>query len=117
MIGGERKDNLGRASNEMATGFLVLDSAKNTKEVDQHHTVSKFRPIVEAVNLTTVLGDASKWKDIVEIHAEVGVDVVDEGLDILFGGLVEGNNSESRPTTAEGLEDRLVVFNRLPAVA
>ena len=108
---------MGRAGNKVATGLLVLDGTKDTKEIDQHHTVSKFRPIVEAVDLTTILGDASKWEDVVEIHAEVGVDVVDEGLDILFGGLVEGNNSKSRPATAEGLEDRLVVFNRLPAVA
>jgi len=101
----------------METGFLVLDGTENAKEVDQHHTVGKLRPIVEAVDLMTVLGDARKWKDVVEIHAEIGVDVVDEGLDILFRGLVEGNDSESRATAAKGLEDRLVVFNRLPAVA
>ena len=117
MVGRERKDNLGGVGNKMATELLVLDGTENAKEVDQHHTVGKLRPIVEAVDLTTVLGDASKWKDVVEIHTEVGVDVVDKGLDILFGGLVEGNDSESRTTAAKGLEDRLVVFNSLPAVA
>jgi len=60
MIGRERKDNLSRAGNEMAAGFLFLDGTENAKEVDQHHMVSKLRPIVEAVDLTTVLGDASK---------------------------------------------------------
>jgi len=101
----------------MATSLLVLDGTENAKEVDQHHTMGKLRPIIETVDLTTVLGDASKWKDVVEIHAEVRVDVIDEGLDILLGGLVEGNDSESRSTTTKRLEDRLVVFNRLPAVA
>jgi len=117
MIRRERKDNLSGACNKMTTSLLVLDGTENAKEVDQHHTVSKLRPIVEAVDLTSVLRDASKWKDVVEIHAEVRVDVVDEGLDILFGGLVEWNDSESGATAAKGLEDRLVVFNRLPAVA
>jgi len=116
MVRGERKDNLSLAGNEMATSLLVLDGTENAKEVDQHHTMSKLRPIIETVDLTTVLGDA-QMKDVVEIHAEVRVDVVDEGLDILLGGLVEGNDSESRATTTKGLEDRLVVFNRLPAVA
>ena len=94
MIGGERKDNLSRGGNELATGLLVLDGTKNVKEADRHHTVSKLRPIIKAVDLMTVLGDASKWKDVVEIHAEVGIDIVDEGLDILLGDLVEGNDNE-----------------------
>ena len=98
----------------MVTNLLVLDSTENAKEVNQHHTVSKLRSIIETVHLTTVLGDAIKWKDVVKIHTKVGIDVVDEGLDILFGGRVEGNDSESRATTAK---DRLAVFNRLPATA
>ena len=101
MIGGERKDHLSWACNEMVTNLLVLDGTKNAKEVDQHHTVSKLRSIIEAVHLTTVLGDASKWKGVVEIHTKVGVDVVDESLDILFGGRVEGNDSKSRATAAK----------------
>jgi hypothetical protein len=117
MIGREREDNLSWVCNEMATSLLVLDGTENAEEVDQHHTVSELRPIVEAVDLTTTLGDAGEWKDVVKIHAEVGVDVVNKGLDILFGGLVEGNDSKGRATAAKGLEDRLIVFNRLPAVA
>ena len=83
MVGRERKDNLGGVGNKMVTELLVLDGTKNGKEVDQHHMVGKLRPIVKAVDLTTVLGDASKWKDVVKIHTKVGIDVVDEGLDRL----------------------------------
>ena len=101
----------------MAAGLLALDGTENAKKIDQHHRVSKFGPIVKAVDLTTTLWDASKWKDVIEIHTKVGVYVVDEGLDILLGCLVERNNCESRSTTANGLEDRLVIFDRLPAVA
>ena len=117
MIGREREDNLSWACNKMVTSLLVLDSTKNAKEVDQHHMVSELRPIIEAIDLMTILRDAGKWKDVVEIHAKVGVDVVNKGLNILFGGLVEGNDSKGRATAAKGLEDRLIVFNCLLAVA
>lgn len=117
MIGREREDNLSWACNKMVTSLLVLDSTKNAKEVDQHHMVSELRPIIEAVDLMTILRDAGEWKDVVEIHAEVGIDVVNKGLNILFGGLVEGNDSKGRAMAAKGLEDRLIVFNHLLAVA
>ena len=58
-----------------------------------------------------------RGRRVVEIRAKVGLDVVDKGLKIVLGGLVERNDNESRAMTAKGLEDRLVVFNHLPAIA
>ena len=75
------------AGNKMATGLRVLDAPRIGRK---HHTVSKLRPIVEGISLTTILGNASERKDVVKIHAGVRVDAVDEGLNILVGDLVEG---------------------------
>ena len=43
------KNNLSWVGNEVATGFLILDGTENAEEVNQHHTVSKLGPIIEAV--------------------------------------------------------------------
>jgi hypothetical protein len=77
----------------------------------------KLRSIVEAVDFATVFGNASERDDVVKIHTKVCVDVVNESFNILLRGLVERNDGESRTTTTERLEDALIVFDRLAAVA
>lgn len=117
VVGREGKDDLCGTSNEVATGLLVLDDTKKTEEIDEHDTVSKLRPVVETVNLATVLGNSREWKDVVKIEAKSGVNVVNKGLDVLLRALVEGDDSERRPLAAEPLEDALVVLDCRAAVA
>ena len=53
---------------------------------------------------------------LVQIHAEVCIDIIYKSFNILFRGLIERNDGESRATTAERLEDWLVVFNSLTTI-
>lgn len=117
MVGREGKDHLGGTSHEVTARLLGLDSSKQSEQVHQHHTMSELGLVIEAVDLTTILGDSGERKDVVEIEVESGVDVVDEGLDILLGGLVERHDGEGGSAATMGLEDSLVLLNGLPAVA
>jgi hypothetical protein len=49
--------------------------------------VSKLRSVIKTVNLSSVLGNGSKGKDVVEVETESRVDVVDEVVDVLLGAL------------------------------
>lgn len=44
----------------------------------------KFRLIVKAINVTAILGNGSEGQYVVQIHTQCCVNVVDEGLNILF---------------------------------
>ena len=101
----------------MTACLLVLDGAEETEKVDQHDAVSELRFVVEPVDLSPVLWNSGEGENVVKIEAESLVDVVDEGLNILLGTLVEGNNGQSGTLAAEPLEDALVVLDRRPAVA
>ena len=101
----------------MTACLLVLDGAEETKKVDQHNAVGQLRFVVEPVDLSPVLWNGGKGENVVKIEAESLVDVVDEGLNVLLGTLVERNNGQSGTLAAEPLEDALVVLDRRPAVA
>jgi len=107
---------LSRASDDASASLLVLDTAKDAEEVDKHHTVSKFRTVIETINLATVLRNSSERHDIVKIHVQITIDVIDESFNILSRGLIEGNDSQSRSTTTKRLEDSLIIFDSLAVV-
>ena len=101
---------------EITTGFLLLYGTKQAKQIHEHDVVSKFRLIVQAVNLTPVLRNGSERKDIVQVEVECRVDVVNQGIDVLFRFLVERDDGECGTSAAMCLEDALVIFNRLTTV-
>jgi len=84
---------LSRTGDDAPASLLVLDTAKDAKEIDKHHTVGKFGTVIETIDLTTVLGNSSEGHDVVKIHVQTIIDIINESLDILFGGLIEGNDS------------------------
>ena len=55
--------------------------------------MGEFRFVVQPIHILTVLGDTSERQDVIQIHAEVGINIIHE---ILFRGLVERNDGESR---------------------
>ena len=61
-----------------------LDGPKDTKQVHQHDATSQLRHVIQTVNLPTVYWYAREQNDLVEIHAEIGVDIVDESFDVLL---------------------------------
>ena len=80
-------------SNEMTAGLLDLNRPDKTKELDQHNPVRKLRLVIKTVYLSAVLGNGGEGKDVVKVHTESGVYVVDESLDIMLGALVEQHNN------------------------
>lgn len=69
---------------------MPSDGTKKSKEIDQHHAmVLKFREILNAVNLASVLGKRSKGWGIIELKA----DTIDDCLNVLLGASV-GRNGE-----------------------
>ena len=117
VVGGEREDDLRRARDEVAAGLLVLDRTEETEQVDEHNTMSELRLVIKTINLTTILRDSGEGEDVVQVETEGAVDIVDNGLDVLLGALVEGNHGESGAARAEALEDALVVFDGGATVA
>jgi hypothetical protein len=63
----------------------VLKGSK--RRTHKHDSVSKLRSVIKTVNLSSVLGNGSKGKDVVEVETESRVDVVDEVVDVLLGAL------------------------------
>ena len=55
----------------MTAGFIGLDSTKglDSEEVHQHDLMREFRLIVKNIAFTTILGNDSDGKYIVEAHA------------------------------------------------
>ena len=60
------------------------------------------------------VSSCSKGKYVVEIAAERGID---ECFNVPLRTLVEGNNSESRSSSAKALVDILVIFQNCSVVA
>ena len=56
--------------------------------------MGKFRGVIDPVDLAAILGESGEGDDVVEIDLESGVDVVDEGFNILLRGC-EGVSAES----------------------
>src|SRR5713226_6458630 len=94
--------------NNLMACLLSLDSTEETQEVHKHDTVRELRLVIQTVDLAAILGNSSKWNNIVKIESQCRVNVVNKCLYILFGALVEGNDSKSRTTAAETLENSLV---------
>ena len=111
-----REGDLSKASDDAFASLLVSDTTKDAEEVDKHHTKSKFRTVIETIDLATVLRDSSERHDVVKIHVQFTIDVIDESFNILSRGLIEGNNSQSRSMTTKRLEESLIVFNSLAVV-
>jgi hypothetical protein len=101
---------------EITTGFLLLYGTKQAKQIHEHDAVSKFRLIVQTVDLAPVLRNGGKRKDIVQVEVERRVDVINQGIDVLFRSLVERDDGECGTSAAMCLEDALVVFNCLTTV-
>lgn len=110
----QREDDLGRARDELERGLLRLDGAEQAEQVREHDAVRELRAVVKAVDLAAVLGQRGERQDVVEVHAEsllLVVDVVDERLDVLLRALVEGHDGEARALASALLEDALVVLD------
>ena len=81
---GERKDHLSGASDKVATGLLVLNCTHETQDVDQHHPMGKLGFVIQTVDLTSVLRESIEGQNVIKVHAERGVDVIDQSLDALL---------------------------------
>jgi hypothetical protein len=84
----QRENDLCRPSDEPAAGLLGLDGTEQSEQVGKHHAVSKLRPIIDAVDLSAVLGHRSEGQDVVKVKPKtfvflVRVNVLDECLDVL----------------------------------
>jgi hypothetical protein len=93
------------------TCHLSLDDTEEMQKVHKHDTVCKLRLVIETIDLVATPGNGSKSDNIDEIKSQCHVNVVNKCLDILFGALVEGNDSKGRTTASETLGTSLVVFN------
>ena len=71
----------------------LISLLTNSKEVDKHPTVNKFRALIETIDLAIVLRNSSERYDVVKIHGQ------------------------NRSTTTKRLQDRLIVFDSLVVVA
>lgn len=114
MIRRKRKNDFSRTSGELESSLLRFDGTEESKEVGKHDAMSEFRSIVETIDFTTVLGESSERKDVVEIHSEtlvLRIDVVDESFDILLRTLVERNDGQGRTLRSTLLVDSLVVLD------
>lgn len=114
MVGRERQDDLGRASDELESGLLRLDRSEEAQQVGEHDTVGELGAVIKSIDLTAVLGQSSEGEDVVEIHAEsflLVVDVVDESFDVLLRSLVEGDDGEARALGSALLVDGLIVLD------
>lgn len=114
MVGRQWEDDFGRTSDELKGGLLGLDGSEETEEVGEHDAVSELGAVVESIDLTTVLGKSGEGENVVKVHAEtllLVVDVVDESLDVLLRSLVEGDDGETRALGSALLVDGLVVLN------
>jgi len=94
-----------------------LDSTEETQKVHKHDTVRELRLVVETVDRAAILGNGSERDNIVEIESQRRVNVVNKRLHILFGALIERNDSKNGTTASETLENSLVVFNCGTALA
>ena len=92
----------------MVAHLLSLDSTEIVQEVHKHDMVCKLRLVIQTIDLVAILRNSSKWNNIVKIESQGHVNVVNKCLYILFGALVERNNSKSRIMAAETLENFLV---------
>jgi len=72
--------------------------------------------VIKTMDLTTILINSRKRHDVVKIHVQFIINIVDESFNILSRGLNEGNDSQSRSMTTKRLEDRLIVFDSLMVV-
>ena len=115
MIGGQRENNLRWAGDEIKTGLLLFYGTEQAKQIDKHDTVCKFRLVVEAIDYAPIFGNRGEGKNVVQIEVEGGVDVINQGIDILFRALVERNDGERRASTTMHLENALVIFDRFTA--
>src|SRR5258708_27395594 len=111
MIRQQWKDNLSWVGNNLMAHHLSLDSTEMMQEVHKHDMVCELRLVIQTVDLVAILGNSSKWNNIVKIESQGCINVVNKCLHILFGALVERNDSKSRTTAAEMLENSLVVFD------
>ena len=74
--------------------------------------MGELRLVVNVVDLSAVFGESGERDDVVQIDLEGGVDVVNEGFDVLFGSC-EGVSSDARGpcgmqlTTVEWDDDQL----------
>jgi len=67
MVRRKRQNNLCGTRDEMATRFLDLHCTKESQKADQHNSMSKLGPIVQPVDLATVLGDRGEGDNIIKI--------------------------------------------------
>ena len=84
MVRRQGQDDLGGSGDKVSGGLLDLDGTEQSEQVGQHESVGKLRLVVDAVDLSAVLGQSSEGDDVVKVDLEGGVDVVDQGLGVLL---------------------------------
>src|ERR1700722_9323912 len=117
VVRGERKNNLRWASDEVTACFLAFHGTKYTQEIYKHDAMSQFRLVIQTIYFSPIFWNRSKWKDVIEIHTEGGVDIVNESFDTLLGALIERDDYKRRATAAYCLIYRLIEFDGGAAVA
>jgi hypothetical protein len=101
----------------LTTRHLSLDDTEETQKVHKHDTVRELRLVIKTIDLAAIPGNGSESDNIVDIKSQCRVNVVNKRLDILFGALVEGDDSKGGTTASETLGNSLVVFNCGTALA
>ncbi|KAI3487340.1 hypothetical protein L1887_48761 [Cichorium endivia] len=114
---GNAEEHLRGPRVEVAAGLLGLDGTEQANEVGEHESVGELGLVVDAIDLSAVLRDGGEGHDKVEVEVERAVDVLDEVVDILLRGLVEGHHRQRRTTRTDLLVDALVVLDDAAAVA
>jgi hypothetical protein len=101
----QRLKSVSREILDSTARLLSLDSTKETQRVHKHDMVRELRLVVETVDLAAVLGNGSEGDNVVEIEPQSRVSVVNMRFHILLGALIERNDSKSRTSAAEMLEN------------
>ena len=70
------------ASDKVATGPLVLNCTHEMQDADQHHPMGKLG--IQTDDLASVLRESGEGQNVIKVHAERGVDAIDQSLDVLL---------------------------------
>ena len=94
-----------------------LRSTEQAKQIDKHQAVREFRLVIKTIDFAPILGEWRQRKNGVQIKVKGRVDVINQGVDMLFPALVERNDGERGASTTKCLENAVVIFDRLATVA
>jgi hypothetical protein len=75
VVGRARQQSERRAIRDAPLLLCVLDGTEKADDVGEHEPVRHLGERVDATNVTTTLGDGGKGHDVVDVKAELGVNV------------------------------------------